>query len=717
MIINQYHFIGAAASCQKREKDMKNSGQKKTVKQNNKRMTEEKTDKKEFGISLRIQLIVGFVVPILFLIGVGVISYRNASSGMIENYENSAINALDMTMECLERGFSPSVANVLELANNTMVSSYVQGGYDSNSANQSTVRSSISTDIMVKQTTNDFIENIHIIPSSDILAVTTANTSNSNVQGFMNKLKESEDAAMVSESGVLWGSAHPFVDQKFGLSEENYILYCSYRVGNGDKCGLVTIDISSKAIRELMERLDFGEGSHLAFITADGRELDLDETVRISEMDFYTEGEDATQYVEYGGKEYFYMVRKSETTGGSFAVMVPKTTITQKADSIKNITMFMVLLACVAAVLLGTVIIAGIGSNITKSIDALDEVAQGNLVMKNLRRKNNEFGRLHAAIHNTVKKMRGLVGAVRQVIGLVSASGIQVNEASESVSGMVDDMSAEINEIGNNITREDTEIATCSQLMEELSAKIKKVNATIKEMIDYIDHTKVIVSEGMDTVHIMTEQSGATYQATEEVKEQVGALGGRLNNIVQFVDSIKEIADQTNLLSLNASIEAARAGESGRGFSVVAEEIRKLAESSGKTAEEIRKVVGEVERHAGHTSEKVKEAEQYVEVQEKTVQDTAHAFDAINRFIEECVKQMEEVAAGIEDMNTERRNAMSAMRRIHECSEESVKSVDSVKETLEKQIVCAETLRTEAEGLKEHMQQLDQVIAAFKLEA
>ena len=143
MIINQYHFTGAAASCQKREKDMKNSGQKKTVKQNNKRMTEEKTDKKEFGISLRIQLIVGFVVPILFLIGVGVISYRNASSGMIENYENSAINALDMTMECLERGFSPSVANVLELANNTMVSSYVQGGYDSNSANQSTVRSVI----------------------------------------------------------------------------------------------------------------------------------------------------------------------------------------------------------------------------------------------------------------------------------------------------------------------------------------------------------------------------------------------------------------------------------------------------------------------------------------------------------------------------------------------------------------------------------------------
>lgn len=112
---------------------------------------------KAFGISLRLQLIVGFAVPIILLIAVGMISYYAASSGMVENYENSAINALDMTMECLERGVAPCVANALELANNTMVSSYVQGGYDSDSSRQSTVRQTVTKDILVKQTTNDFI--------------------------------------------------------------------------------------------------------------------------------------------------------------------------------------------------------------------------------------------------------------------------------------------------------------------------------------------------------------------------------------------------------------------------------------------------------------------------------------------------------------------------------------------------------------------------------
>lgn len=275
-------------------------------------------ERKGLGVSLCIQLIIGFAVPILFLIGVGIISYRNASAGMIENYENSAVNALDMTMECMERGFAPSIANTLELANNTMVSSYVQGGYDSDGSAQSTVRQSVGKDIIVKQTTNDFIANIHIIPAGDILTMTTSNASNTKAQGFMKRLRESEDSIMLKESGIVWGSAHPFVDEKMGLSGEDYILYCSCRVGTEEKGGLVIIDISARAIRNLMEKLDFGEGSHIAFITADGKELDLEEGVRISDMDFYNETEEeTTRYVNYNGTEYFYMVRKSDTTGGA----------------------------------------------------------------------------------------------------------------------------------------------------------------------------------------------------------------------------------------------------------------------------------------------------------------------------------------------------------------------------------------------------------------
>lgn len=680
-----------------------------------KQKEKERREKRSFGISLKVQLVIGFAVPIILMVVVGMVSYYSASSGMIENYENSAVNALDMTMECMERGFAPCVANALELANNTTVSSYVQGGFNADSSRQGTARQSVTKDILVKQTTNDFINNIHIIPDGDSIVMTTANTSNANVQGFVPKLRESEDRGMMQETELIWGSSHPFVDERCGLLQEDYILYCSYRIGTEEQGGLVIIDIRAQAVRSLMEQLDFGEGSYMAFITADGREIGSDESIRISALDFYT-GENAAQYVTYNGAEYFYMARKSETTGGDFVVMVPKSSITGRADHIRRITLIMVALAGVTAVLLGGVIIGGISSNINVSIHTLNEVAGGNLAVKTRKNEKHEFGRLYAAIQDTVKKIRELIDMVKQVMRQVSDSGIQVSESSGSVNRMVHDMRMEIDEIGRNITQEDSEIDLCNAMMEALSARIKQVNADIQDMIAYIDTTKQTVSTGMDMVRQMTQQSAETSSVTGAVKEQVSILGSKLRDIVQFVDVIKEIADQTNLLSLNASIEAARAGESGRGFSVVAEEIRKLAESSGKTAEEIRKVANEIEKRAGNTFGKVKEAEEHVGQQEGTVQRTAGAFAQIHTFIVESIHQMEGVAAEVGEMDMERKQVLQAVKTIQECSELSVKSVTTVGETLKSQVVCAENLDTEAELLKSHMQQLEEVVAAFRLE-
>lgn len=137
-------------------------------------------------------------------------------------------------------------------------------------------------------------------------------------------------------------------------------------------------------------------------------------------------------------------------------------------------------------------------------------------------------------------------------------------------------------------------VESVSGQMEELSGQIKMVRELVQGTITGLEHQKQQIEGGMNTVNIMMQQSKDTANITGEVELQVEMLGSKLEQITDFVNNIEDIASQTKLLSLNASIEAARAGEHGRGFSIVAEEIRKLADNSGEIAKEIQIVIKEV---------------------------------------------------------------------------------------------------------------------------
>lgn len=666
------------------------------------------------GISIRMQLIIGFLIPIVFIVFIGLISYRRASEGLIANYEQSSLTALEMTMNSLDESMKTISSITMELAQDQTVLSYALGGFKSDTSKRNQAKGTIKNNLTVKQTASAMMEGIHIIPVADNDVITTQK-SEGDISSFMDELADSEDAGMVSDGFVHWGSEHPFIDAK--MATENYILYCSRSFNSGSLRGLVVIDVSRDAIANLLAQLDFGEGSYVSFVTADGKEISTaaDFSVKNLEGIDWDKQED---YMEYNGQTYFYMTVESSVTGGRILALVPRSYITKSSDDIRNITVGMVVAACVVAVLLSMFIITGISGNIRKSIVRLDQVSQGDFTGQSGRKDKpaqNEFGKLHGALNNTVIRMRELIQTVSDMKDAVLVSGDMVMDSGIQLSTMIENVNIQMEEINSIIARQNEEISDCNNQMENLSVQIKSVSGSILSTITEVTDSRKMIDEGMETVEEMVHQSEQTADATKEVQAHVVKLADKLTQITDFVNDIQEIASQTNLLSLNASIEAARAGEHGRGFSVVAEEIRKLADNSGATAMEIQKIIEEVTVYSQNVMEKVKEAESISGGQMESAKHTITAFDQMNGLMAELVGSMQKISKDVEELNQGRRGALKSIHSIGESSEHTVKAADEVNRYLENQMESAESLKTETVKMQENMRHLEEAIQTFKL--
>ncbi len=681
-----------------------------------------KTVQGKLGISIRVQLIIGFLIPVLFIVMVGSISYLRASEALVENYRTSSFNALEMTVTSLDDNLKIIQANVSELAQDATARSYTLGGFVSDSFKEDAAKKSISTSMLVKQTTNSMIHNMHIIPVPDETIVTTKTLSAASMDSFIEEMSESEDAWLLEDGMIHWSTYHSYLDTRLDNTTDEYALFCSQVISSGNVKGIVVADISAEAIRALLDKLDFGTGSQVSFITAEGREIRNSEITNISELAYFQENKDladegVAEYIDYQGKSYYLMMFKTNIAGGYVCAMVPQSTITAGSKSIRDITILLVVLASIVALVISTRLVHKISGNIQGSVIRLDRVSQGELILDENApvKTKNEFGKLHAAIYTTVGKMRGLVETVKDMIERVSDTGKRVSASSIHVGTIVEDMEEKIESIHETIQKEDREIASCNEQMEDLSKDIKAVSGQIMEMLSEIEQSEKMIASGIDAVNVMTEQSGQTKSATDDVEEQVNQLGNKIEEIARFVEKIQSIAEETNLLSLNASIEAARAGENGKGFSVVAEEIRKLADSSAETAQTIQSVISDVRSYSVSATQKAHAAENIVALQVESVFDTKEVFNGIDTFMRDITLKMNGLTDGIEEMNAKRHNALKSIKKLSELSGDTVQSANQVTESLKVQVESTKEMENEALKLKENMKLLEESVASFKL--
>lgn len=684
-------------------------------------------EKDQFAVGIKVKLIIGFAIPLVFTIVIGIVAYSLAASGMTKNYEDSMSKAMSMAIEYLDFGFESAVSESEQLYYDTDLVRWATGSVY-NEWTRKEIMESVSVDLNVKQGGNGFVANMYIIPGDSLQVISTYD-DDAEIPGFYAELADKDEAVCLESLKGSWVGSHAYIDQVLaqhytGYSADSYA--CSYIRPMTTKRACIVVDYSSDRIAGILQELSLGEGSIAAFVTADGRELILRDGVVSNGGDFsfanqsyYTEAmadNAATiiDYVTYNNRQYLFMVSKSYQNGSAICAMVPVSLVNAGADSIKNVTILMVIISWLIAIVAGVLIIMGIASTIRQISNKLEIVSGGDLTVS-MRGRTDEFKLLVRSIADMIRNSRNLIVQVLKTTENVSASTTNLSEVSGVLTSSNNQISTAVDEMDKGVNRQAEDAQNCLVQMDELSQRITRAVETVQRMGSITDSTKEVIAGGMSTMDDLTDKSTDTTNITKSVTSNIRNLEESLSEVEKFVETINDIANETNLLALNASIEAARAGEAGRGFAVVAQSVSSLSDGTIEAARQIRSVMEQIEGYANDTVKVAAQAEVIVSKQSEAVNDTIHVFGDMNGYLTNLIDEITALESIIESMEQHRNDTLAAIESISAVSEETAASVSTVNDSLKEQMTMMDNLNQSTMELQDRAKELTQAVNAFKI--
>ena len=683
--------------------------------------------KKSVLFSIRAKIFLCFLVPILFLILVGVFSYKKAAAGMYDTFRDSNEQTINMANQYIDVSNSFIEAEALKYAFQTDLGKYMIGLYETDTTQRKSVINSVGSSIRASQAGNEFISNIHIVTIEDIQMLSTR--AGGTAMGIYKEYKDEMLGYSDNEKKLPeWVDYHKTLDETLGLKQSDYIM--AYQTTPQSGKGFIVIDIKASAIQEFLDSLDMGEGSIIGFVTKSGREIISEKLPEGQEstradgetvfygQDFFNNIEDqqTTKEVSINGKSYLFFYSRMERTNAAVCALVPMEIVNGQADDIRNVTIAVVLIACVVAVLIGIIISTGIQKNMKRISGRLEEVAEGNLTTKVSVKGHDEFNNLAVVANHMINNNKKLVQKVSGATDTLESSAQEVRQASDVMKDYSVNIIQAIDEINDGITKQSEHAEECVRKTDTLSEEIQNVSSIVGQVEGLVSEAENMISHGMQMVKTLGERATETTDVTVKVETSIEELKKESEIINEFVETITDISEQTNLLSLNASIEAARAGEAGRGFAVVAEEIRKLADHSAEAAGEIQNNVTHITDQTVNSVENAKQARDMVALQTEAVQEVVGVFDDMNQCMQKLFDALKEIVSSTEQADKEREDALAAVKNISDIIAETAEGTKLVQSVAAKLQENVDTMNQTAQSLGDNMNDLKSEISVFKTE-
>ncbi|WP_281486542.1 methyl-accepting chemotaxis protein [Lysinibacillus sphaericus] len=374
------------------------------------------------------------------------------------------------------------------------------------------------------------------------------------------------------------------------------------------------------------------------------------------------------------------------------------------------------ILIFVIAIIVELLSARGISRPIITLTERLQQMTNGDLSGPPLKiQSKDEVGQLMAATNTMADILNRLLQHIQTVSNDVATQSEELLQSTTEVKTGTEQIVNTMTEIAGGTEELASHTTAIATSMNDFAGKVTAVHQSNKDVQHYSQDVKALAKEGRDLMSSSTKQMGAIQRIVKDAVDQVDGLSKQTQEISKLVTVIQSIASQTNLLALNAAIEAARAGEQGKGFAVVADEVRKLAEQVSFSVGDITNIVRNIQDDSNRVTASLEQG--YGEVEKGTMQITttnatfhhiADAIEAIATNIEQTSSELDDVVHNTDTIN----KSVDEMAAI---SEQSAAGIQETSATIEQAASSMEEIKHSSEYLAEMAEQLNSLIRRFKL--
>jgi methyl-accepting chemotaxis protein len=487
-----------------------------------------------------------------------------------------------------------------------------------------------------------------------------------------------------------------------------------------DGSGVVGIDISLDTIKNMTNGIKIGDHGYPAILSSSGKYLvyPTEKPGSQAKGDWVKplinkqKGQIAFEYKNQKKSMYF----NTNTLSGLKVLGIMDLSEVSEASHPILISMVIVIaIFLVVGVGISILLTLSITRPLNRLVSLTEQVSEGDLTQEFEVKSTDELGSLGIAFNKMMISLRSLIQHVGEKSDLLASSSEELMASSEQNNMATEQVAHSIQEVASGTDMQTSKLREGNEIIRGMSDGIHQIKLNSQTVATTSSEAAEVVLTGEQAIQKSIAQMNNINGTVKNLGKVIHTLGERSNEISQIVDVISTIAGQTNLLALNAAIEAARAGEHGKGFAVVADEVRKLAEQSSQSTETIRQLIASIQSDTKHAVESMEIGTKEVEKGIEVVHHAGTSFEQIQHFVDSVSTQIQEIAASIDEMAQGAEQVVETVGIIEDVAIKTQAQSQDVSAATEEQLASMQEIAASATSLANMAEELQDSINRFKI--